>query len=203
MMSLTDLLRSFYKRPTILFHQHGYFEFYDGLVSLELARISKDTEQWIKHANKNISLMKLKAKYSPQNCAQKLSLLEAELAALSYDVEKAEEHYAKAISLSIEHGFINDEALAHERAGLFFKEVNSEEKATQYLLKAYNCYKQWGAKAKMDHLIKTHPFLKDALNRPVSDIISSMEGVGVRSRSSQSASGSVGPRKKKQARSED
>ena len=203
MRSWTALLRSFYKRPTILFHQHGYFEFYDGLVSLEFARHSEDSGQWIADAKRNINELELKSKHSPKNCLQKLNLLEAELAAVCFDEEKAEAHYLEAISLSKEHYFINDEALACERAGLFFREMNSDEKATQFLLQAYNCYKQWGAVAKMDHLMKTHKILKDTLNEPMPDIISNMGEVGVRSRSSRSVSSSVGPQRKKQSKSED
>ena len=115
----------------------------------------------------------MKSSHSP-NCLNKLSLLEAELAAANCDIEKAETHYRKAISLSRQSKFINDEALVCERAGLFFLEMNSLEKACQYLSQSYNCYKEWGAVAKMEHLIETHSFLKDVIDEPITDVAAIM-----------------------------
>merc|ERR1712151_1220940 len=187
-LSFTEHIERDVSNQTVLFYQHGYTEFYDGLVSLALARYDEDHEKWIEKANKSISEIRLKSIHST-NCLNKLSLLEAELAAAHCDIENAEACYVKAISLSRQFEFINEEALACERAGLFFLEMNSLEKACQYLLQSYNCYKEWGAVAKMEHLIEIHPFLQDVIDDHISDVAEIMENVNLgyktdRSRSS-------------------
>ena len=172
-LSSTEQIEHNFQHQTVMFYHHGYAEFYDGLVSLSLARYDEDHEKWIEKANKNISQIRLKSSHSP-NCLNKLSLLEAELAAANCDIKNAEACYVKAISLSRQFNFINDEALVCERAGLFFLEMNSLEKACQYLSQSYNCYKEWGAVAKMEHLIEIHSFLKDVIDESITDVAAIM-----------------------------
>ena len=53
--SFTEEIERRLQPQTVMFYQHGYAEFYDGLVSLALARYDEDHEKWIERANKNIT----------------------------------------------------------------------------------------------------------------------------------------------------
>jgi len=198
-LSFGEQITNNFRPQAVLLNLHGYAEFYDGLVSLALARYDENHEKWIEKAKKSISKIRMKSSHSP-NCLNKLSLLEAELAASNCDIERAEAHYIKAILLSRKFAFINEEALACERAGLFFLEMNSLEKACQYLIQSYNCYKKWGAVAKMEHLIQNHVFLKDFTDKPVSDVAAYMGDVKLGQRTDRSVSSSINQGKKKAAR---
>ena len=57
--------------------------------------------------------------------------------------------------------------------------MNSLEKACQCLSQSYNCYKEWGAVAKMEHLIENHLLLKNVRDEPVSDVTAIMENVNL------------------------
>ena len=54
-------------------------------------------------------------------------------------------------------------AIACERFAVFNLALESKLEGTKLLVQSHNCYKAWGAKAKMLHLIETYPFIKDAL----------------------------------------
>mmetsp|Transcript_10194 Transcript_10194/g.14859 ORF Transcript_10194/g.14859 Transcript_10194/m.14859 type:complete len:175 (+) Transcript_10194:3301-3825(+) len=49
-------------------------------------------------------------------------------------------------------GFVHDQALANERAGIFFLETNDEFWASFYLSRARDLYRDWGAQAKVDSM---------------------------------------------------
>ena len=95
----------------------------------------------MERSKKNIHELRLKAKHL-KCCLSKLSLLEAELASVHRNIEKAEMHYNKAILFSRENDGVNMEAMVCERAGLFFLEANSMEKTTSFLLQSYTYYKK-------------------------------------------------------------
>ena len=153
----------------------------------------------MERSKKNIHELRLKAKHL-KCCLSKLSLLEAELASVHRNIEKAEMHYNKAILFSRENDGVNMEAMVCERAGLFFLEANSMEKTTSFLLQSYTCYKKWGAKAKMAQLIKEYPFLREEINKPVSDVVSIMKDAKLEAKMDRSVRSLVSRDKKKRIR---
>eukprot|EP00978_Attheya_sp_CCMP212_P000337 scaffold686_cov56-Attheya_sp.AAC.1 len=128
--------------------------FYCGLTCFALAKDTND-RKWRKLAMKDLKKIKKWSQLSPFNCLQKLLLLKAEAAVLGRRYSKAEKYYYDAIYFSQKHGFLNDEAIAHERLGIFFlAERNNEKAAFDQLLSAKDLYKKWGAHAKVEHIKK-------------------------------------------------
>ena len=50
------------------------------------------------------------------------------------------------------HRFIHEEAMAHERFGIYFLEHDRAEEGTKYLCTAVEQFGQWGAASKAAHL---------------------------------------------------
>lgn len=75
-------------------------------------------------------------------------LVEAEKARLSGQTERAMQCYDAAIASALKNGFTNIEALANERAGIFYLSLGTENIARLYLREAYEAYLRWGAAAK-------------------------------------------------------
>lgn len=128
---------------------------------MELARADGAKDNWIEIATKNIAKLKNFSQYAPENYTNKVILLEAELAVVRNDMQKAKAHFEDAITLSKKHGFIHEEALACEREGLFFLKTESLDAAKISFRNAYHCYEKWGAIALSNALIKNHSDIFD------------------------------------------
>ena len=61
------------------------------------------------------------------------------------DTDEAESWFQKAIASAHTYGFLGDEALISERAGMWFYHVGNVVKAREYLRTAYSLYGEWGA----------------------------------------------------------
>ena len=76
----------------------------------------------------------------------------AELAYCNGDHATASRSYDLAINSAETHGFVHEQALAAERAGLFYAETSAWALAVPYLEKALKIWDKWGARAKVDDL---------------------------------------------------
>jgi len=132
-------------------------EFFIGLVSLSIAKTSTDRSRWTVIANGCIGQLREWSKSSPENILNKLTLLEAELAALNGDETSAMQLYSQAVSLSKIYGFFHEEALACEKAAIYCFERNNDYNAAAFLIQSYEAYYQWGATAKLYHLYTMYP----------------------------------------------
>lgn len=94
-----------------------------------------------------------------ENFAQMRDLVGAERARVEERLLDAEELYEQAISTAHANGFIHDEALAYERAALFYQERGLMHFAIQYLREARRCYHAWGAEGKVQQLEALFPQL--------------------------------------------
>ena len=84
------------------------------------------------------------------NISHKYHLLRAELAAVGGDTEEAAAAYVCAIQKAKEHCYINEEALARERSGLFHLNIQgNSQKGREDLMIAVELYRKWGANAKV------------------------------------------------------
>jgi len=129
--------------------------FFDALTSCEMARrCSNSPRIWLKMAKRRLKHLKKVGKYATANCQQKILLIEAELFACKKQNEKASKAFEFAIAKAGEHKFICDEAMAHERAWLFFESIGDTFKASHHHVRAYNCFLEWGAEAKAEELYK-------------------------------------------------
>ncbi|MDB4931391.1 MAG: hypothetical protein JWM10_3875 [Myxococcaceae bacterium] len=96
------------------------------------------------------------AERSDHNAGHLLALFDAELARADGDVGATIERYDHAIARAAAGGFVHDEALAGERAGLFHLARGSRHIARAYLQDARFAWQRWGATAKVAQLDALH-----------------------------------------------
>lgn len=93
---------------------------------------------------------------APANHAHRVALIEAEMARLWGDSGAVHEHYVRAIALAGDQGFLQDQALANERAGAWFVAQQNPTVARAYLAEARYLYLLWGAEEKVARLDAEH-----------------------------------------------
>ncbi|NJN55629.1 MAG: GAF domain-containing protein, partial [Anaerolineae bacterium] len=64
--------------------------------------------------------------------------------------------YAQSIAHAHENGYLQEEALAYELAGRYYKERGFHTLAHHHLQQAHSAYHRWGAHAKLRHLESEH-----------------------------------------------
>ncbi len=104
------------------------------------------------------------ARSSPANFAHKFALVEAELARVEGRAD-AVSQYERAIEAARAGGFRHEEALAAERAALFYLAMGARPLARHYLSDAHRLYRDWGARAKCVQLRRRYPQLLNAISR--------------------------------------
>jgi PAS domain S-box-containing protein len=102
------------------------------------------------------------AKNCPATFANRAALVAAEIARLEGRELDAERLYEEAIRSAHEHGFVQNEGLAHEVAARFYTGRGFDTIAHAYLREARRCYLRWGAIGKVRQLEQLHPDLRDA-----------------------------------------
>jgi PAS domain S-box-containing protein len=100
------------------------------------------------------------AESCPENFANRAALLAAEIARIEDRALDAMSLYERAIQSAREHGFVQNEGLAHETAARFYLARGFETIAQVYLRNARNCYDRWGALGKVKHLDALYPHLR-------------------------------------------
>lgn len=112
-------------------------------------------------AKRDLKLLKAWAVDCPQNFLHKQQLVEAELESLritSNDRKgqcRVQKLYELAAKGSLDHGFLQEAAMANELAGNFMSNLNESSVATELWGEAHALYLQWGAAAKANHLSST------------------------------------------------
>jgi PAS domain S-box-containing protein len=101
------------------------------------------------------------AENCPTTFSNRAALVGAEIARLEGRELDAMRLYEEAIRLSREHGFIQNEGLAHEHAARFYAARDFEKIARVYLRDARHCYLRWGAHGKVRQLDGLHPYLRE------------------------------------------
>ena len=99
------------------------------------------------------------ANHCPANFLHKAKLVAAEIARIQGRDLDAMQLYEESIQSAREHGFVQYKALAYELAAKFYLDRAFETIAKAYLEKARNCYRRWGAIAKVNHLEDCYPAL--------------------------------------------
>lgn len=100
------------------------------------------------------------AEHSPQTFENRAALAAAEIARIEGRILDAQDLYEKAIRSAHTHGFVHNEALANELAGLFYAARGYEKIATTYIREARYCYLRWGADAKAAKLEQLYPQIR-------------------------------------------
>ncbi|MDJ1185247.1 trifunctional serine/threonine-protein kinase/ATP-binding protein/sensor histidine kinase [Roseofilum casamattae] len=157
------------------------FAFLGGLTylgSIDLAEAEEKETYW-QRINHWSTCLKLWSENAPMNYQHKSDLLEAERFRVLGEHLRAMELYDRAIAGAKQNQYLQEEALANELAAKFYLDWGKEKIARTYLIDAYYCYVQWGAKAKTQALEKHYPEqLKLILQRerpPLSSIISTSQ----------------------------
>ncbi|WP_202225222.1 AAA family ATPase [Okeania sp. KiyG1] len=149
----------------IIFSQHNFYYSLAILASYPHAyfpgnlEIEKDSPESLNQVVANQEKMKYWADHCPMNYQHKYELVEAEKARVLGETLLAMEYYDCAIRGAKDQGYIQDEALAYERAAEFYLSLGREEIATTYMSKAYHGYLAWGALAKVKDLESRYPQL--------------------------------------------
>jgi hypothetical protein len=87
-------------------------------------------------------------------------LLQAEtLSASSADSEVVRKSYDNAITMAGKLGFLHNQALGNERAGVYFLEQGDNAWASTYLSRARHLFREWGALAKVDQMDLKYRYL--------------------------------------------
>ncbi len=143
----------------------GEYNFYYALALLaEYSHATKDEqERYMTTVVENQQRLKQWADHAPANYQHKYELVEAEINRVSGEAFKAMEYYDRAISNAREQGYIQEEALANERAAEFYLSLGRNRIARDYMTEAYNGYVGWGAIAKVQDLESIYPQLINAI----------------------------------------
>jgi len=142
--------------------------FYYSLILLAHYPATTKTEQkqYLKKVASHQKQMKNWAHHAPMNFQHKYDLVQAEKARVLAQNETAVIYYERAINGAKEQGFIQEEALANERAAEFYLALGREKVAKTYMTEAYYCYIRWGAVAKVRDLEETYFHLISRTQQP-------------------------------------
>ncbi len=137
------------------------FYFYDSLVRLAIYSTVPEDEQnsLLEKVRENQKKMELWATHAPTNHLHKFYLVAAEIHRVIGQNYQAMDDYDRAINGAAENGYIQEEALAYELAGDFYKSLGKEIIYQVYMTKSYYKYINWGSVAKVQHLESKHHFL--------------------------------------------
>ncbi|MCP4693582.1 MAG: GAF domain-containing protein, partial [Desulfobacterales bacterium] len=137
------------------------FNFYHSLALAANyhAHAGEKKKEIIRAIRINQKQMKTWAEHCRENFQHKYCLVEAELARIGQERHDAMDLYDKAVALAKKNEFLQEEALANERAAVYWLQKGKEPFARLYVTEAHKKYHQWGATAKTAALEKSHPFL--------------------------------------------
>lgn len=143
--------------------------FYGSLARVAVAEGLEGTDrfQMLRQVSKDQKQLKKWAIKAPMNFMHKFFLVEAERFRISNQFSRAMDYFDLSIKMAGENQYINEEALAYERAGMFLFSVNNEVRGKFYLEQALDCYLKWGATAKVKDLRDKYP---DYLKSPSAPI---------------------------------
>ena len=96
----------------------------------------------------------------PPTFHDKYALVSAEIARLDGKYEEATLLYGDAIHSAHTNGFVQNEAIAYERAAEFYRARSINTIANLYLREARDCYARWGAEGKVRQLDARYPQLQ-------------------------------------------
>ena len=97
----------------------------------------------------------------PPTFGDKYMLVSAEIARLEKRDVDAQRLYEHAIQSAREHGFVQNEGLAHELAAQYCLARGLETAGYAHLRSARNCYELWGAHGKVKQLDERYPRLRE------------------------------------------
>ncbi|QDL95978.1 AAA family ATPase [Rhodopseudomonas palustris] len=145
---------------TVGHHEYSIFHFYVGVICAALAdspnppETRAALERRLAGAHLQMSGWEV---HNPGNYKGATALLAAEIARLQDRPFEAMKLYQQAVSSSRRVRVSQVEAIAHELAAEFCRRQGFDTAYQAHLMKARDCYQQWGAAAKVEQLDRNHP----------------------------------------------
>ncbi|MBO0717722.1 MAG: histidine kinase, partial [Rhizobiales bacterium] len=153
--------RLLWMSPVIL--ERADYHFYAALALVGLCATTPDgtkTTEYQESLAAHYRQLQAWAEHCPENFLSRAALLGAETARLERRDSDAEHLYEQAIRSARSNGLPHIEAVAYERASVFYRAGGFDEIATLYLQKARHCYLRWGADGKVQQLDEFYPNLR-------------------------------------------
>lgn len=146
----------------------GWVHFIAALTQLALIPSSSVLQHPSRFRKVKSLLNKLQhwAKHCPINQQHRVLLVQAEIARVQKRYHSAMELFEQAIVSANQSEVPMDRALAYELAARLYRNWHKPVIAETYLRNALKLYRQWGASAKVDHLIQQHQ-LQEPENQPL------------------------------------
>jgi len=173
-----------------------YF-YYTALTAAALYENGSADEQgeWLTLLTGHCEQLREWADNYPPTFGDKYALVSGEIARLEGRDAEAMRLYEQAIKLAREHGFVQNEGLAHEVGARFYAAHGVEGIAETYVRNARHCYLRWGAFGKVRQLDQRHPGLREeatpsALSATVSAPVEQLD-VGTVVKASQAVSSEI------------
>jgi PAS domain S-box-containing protein len=159
-MTAADSAKPLLETSTGQTQQLDYFYYSALTVSALFETASSDQQQaWRELLTAHREQLSARAQnYSP-TFGGKHALLSAEAARLEGRDSDAMCLYEEAIRSARDHGFVQNEAVAHEVGARFYAARGFETIAGVYLRNARSCYLRWGADGKVRQLDRLYPHL--------------------------------------------
>ncbi|MET0790932.1 MAG: ATP-binding protein, partial [Polyangiaceae bacterium] len=142
--------------------EEAEYEFYAALSCAAVCDTlpTAERERHLHALSKHYQRIALWAAHCPENFGNRKALIGAELARLEGREPDAQRAYEAAARLAQQHGFVQNEGLAHEHAGQFYAARGLSTSADAHLRAARVCYERWGALSKVKQLDERYPQLR-------------------------------------------
>ena len=134
--------------------------------SQSISARESEVKSRISQALKTCNSLKWMIGHSKWNFENKYLLLQAECHYTQGEMEKAAASYKASIESAKKHKFINEQALACELAGYFYKDRGDKTTAMDMFKQAHVAYVQWGASGKAK-LLRESTGIKNVSTSPL------------------------------------
>lgn len=129
------------------------------LVRASLYQDASEKASLMEKMKESLSAMSFWAKQCEANFEHLRLMMEAEMAAISGNLNEALKNYEASIAMAKKHSFIRDEAMANERTAQLLIRLGIPKAAEGYLQSAYYLYYRWEAHRKVSQLLERYPQL--------------------------------------------
>ena len=160
-LGYTERCRHYVEKYSSIVNKGHFFnfniKFYYGLNLLDAIKKKKNYSKSVE-VDEIIASMKIAASHAETNFRNKLELLEAEKFGITaLHLHKSDvvfQAYDKSILSAQKAGFLHEQGLACEKAGLYCKRMKDNENALAYFNQALVCYEKWGSSVKVEFIRK-------------------------------------------------
>lgn len=141
--------------------------FYRGIAVLmtigkkERKRNDKKTDSLKEVVMKSIQFLRSESNGHNWNHQNKLHLLEAGFYSYQKKKDKANLSYNAAIAMARSSGYIHEQGLACELAGMHYKKMGEKAIALSSFRQAIRCYTEWGSQVRVDMVTRQMELLEE------------------------------------------